>query len=104
MPPLVIRLLFIFVLMFVLNSVRLFFVNRPIKNRVEMPSKIQRIGLGLMVFVTFLIGFMALLGLRMREAEMGIVSLVLTLIFATLVFFTRRKFKKIYHETATSAP
>lgn len=70
------------------------------KKHIEMPDKIQRIGLGLMVFFTYLIGFMTILGLMIRDAEMAIVCFVITAIFARLVFFTRRKFKAYYEETA----
>lgn len=45
------------------------------RNKIEMPDKIQRIGLGLMVFLTYLIGFMTILGLMIRDAEMAIVFL-----------------------------
>lgn len=70
------------------------------RKNIEMPDKIQRIGLGLMVFVTCLMGFMTIFGLMVRDAEMAIVSFVITAIFATLVFFIRRKFKAYYEETA----
>src|SRR5699024_10383420 len=70
------------------------------RNNIEMPNKIQRIGSGLLVFLTYLIGFMTILGLMVRDDEMAIVCFVITAIFAMLVFFTRRKFKAYYEETA----
>jgi len=102
MSSFVVRFIFIFVIIFILNTIRLFFARRSIKKRVEMPSKTQRVSLGVLVFLTSLIGFMALLGLIMNNAEMGIVNSVITLIFAALVFFVRRKYKGFYEETTDS--
>jgi hypothetical protein len=98
MNPRVIGYGFIFVLVLILNTSRLFFARKDYGVKVEMPSKIQRLGLGVQVVMTYLIGFMALLGFVMKDSEMAIVSSVMTLIFATVVFFTRRKFKKYYEE------
>lgn len=102
MSPLVVRLLIIFAVTFVANAVRMFFTNRPVKKKVEIPSKVQRIGLGVQAVLLVLMALMALLGFVMRDAEMAIVSSVVTLIFATIVYFTRRKFKKFYEETDDS--
>lgn len=62
MPPIVFRMVLIFGLIFILNTIRLTFAGRAIKNKVEKPSIIQRVALGIQVALTFLMVFMALLG------------------------------------------
>src|SRR5690625_2626378 len=59
-------------------------------------------GLGLIDFLSYLMGFMTVFGLLLRNAEMAIVCFVITACLAALVFFTRRKFKAYYEETADS--
>lgn len=99
MPPLITRMLFIFVFIFLLNLVRRFAFTRALKNKVEMPNRIQRVALGIQTFIVYLFLFMAIIGVVMKDAEMAIVPLVLTVIAGTIVYFTRRKFKKYYEET-----
>lgn len=99
MPPIVFRMVLIFGLIFILNTIRLTFAGRAVKNKVEKPSIIQRVALGIQVALTFLMVFMALLGVIMRDTEMTIVSAIIDLgIFTPIVYFTRRKFKKYYEE------
>lgn len=99
MPPIVFRMVLIFGLIFILNTIRLTFAGRAVKNKVEKPSIIQRVALGIQVALTFLMVFMALLGVIMRDTEMTIVSAIIGLgIFTPIVYFTRRKFKKYYEE------
>ncbi len=62
MPPIVFRMVLIFGLIFILNTIRLTFSGRAVKNKVEKPSIIQRVALGIQVALTFLMVFMALLG------------------------------------------
>lgn len=99
MPPIVFRMVLIFGLIFILNTIRLTFAGRAVKNKVEKPSIIQRVALRIQVALTFLMVFMALLGVIMRDTEMTIVSAIIGLgIFTPIVYFTRRKFKKYYEE------
>ena len=99
MHPIVFRMVFIFGLIFILNTIRLTFAGRAVKNKVEKPSIIQRVALRIQVALTFLMVFMALLGVIMRDTEMTIVSAIIGLgIFTPIVYFTRRKFKKYYEE------
>lgn len=99
MPPIVFRMVLIFGLIFILNTIRLTFSGRAVKNKVEKPSIIQRVALGIQVALTFLMVFMALLGVIMRDTEMTIVSAIIGFgIFTPIVYFTRRKFKKYYEE------
>lgn len=99
MPSFINRMLFIFILMFILSTIRLLFSGRAKNNKIEKPSSIQRIALGVQAALTILLALMALIGIMMKDSEMIIASSVITLIFATIVYFTRRKFKKYYEET-----
>lgn len=99
MHYLVVRMILIFVIIFILNIVRHVLVQKSLKNRIEMPNKIQRIGLSLLVAITALFTFMAVLGLLMRHAEMATVTSVLTVVMGLLTYFTCRKFKRFYSET-----
>lgn len=74
--------------------------NTIMRNDIGLPSIIQRAGLGVHVFITWFAGLASILGsIYYRDAEMATVFMVLMLICATLVFFTRRKFKKYYAES-----
>jgi hypothetical protein len=91
-------MLFIFLLIFILNTIRFLFGSRDRNNKIERPSSIQRIALGIQAALAILIALMVLIGIIMKDSEMIIASSVMFLIFATIVFGTRRKFKKFYEE------
>lgn len=92
------RMLFIFILMFILSTIRFLFAGRAKNNKIEKPSSIQRIALGIQAALAILIAFMVFIGIMMKDSEMIIVSSVIFLIFAIILFGTRRKFKKFYEE------
>lgn len=98
MHPLIFRFIVIFGIVVLLNSLRLIFARIEINNNLERPTKFQRFFLGVQVFITLLMGFMAFLGFVMKDAEMAIVSSVLTVIFLAILFGMRRKFKNYYEE------
>lgn len=98
MPSLVTRMIFIFILMFVLNTVRRYLAHKSVQRKVELPSKIQRIGLKVQLFLPFITAPLAIMGFVLQDIGFAIASLVLTLAFVVITFFTYRKFKKIYEE------
>lgn len=98
MPSFINRMFFIFILMFILTTIRFFFAGRAKNNKIEKPSSIQRIALGIQAALTILIALMILIGIMMKDSEMIIVSSVIFLIFAIILFGTRRKFKNFYEE------
>lgn len=98
MPSLMNRMLFIFILMFVLTTLRFLFAGRARNNKIEKPSFIQRFALGAQVAVTALMAFMVFMGLILKDSEMIIVGSVIVIIFAAILFGTRRKFKRFYRE------
>ena len=72
------------------------------RNNVEMPSKLQRIGITIQVVMTALMIFGVIIGLLLKQVEMTIVFLVISVIFVFILFAMRRKFKKFYSESSHS--
>jgi len=98
MPSLINRMLFIFILMFVLTTLRFLFAGRARNNKIEKPSFIQRFALGVQVAITGLMAFIVFMGLILKDSEMIIVGSVIVIIFGAILFGTRRKFKRFYRE------
>lgn len=102
MSPFVIRMLVIFIIMFVTTTLRFVFQGVTRKNRIETPSKFQRFFLGVQVFLTGLMAFLTIVGLFMKDIEMIIIFVVMTIIFSAILYGMRRKFKRYYEESEDS--
>ncbi len=99
MHPLTLRFIITFVLILIINILRLISARIDFKSNVERPTAFQRFFLGVQAFLTVFTGLFSLLGFVMRDAEMAISFGVLTLIFSVILYFTRRKFKRYYVES-----
>lgn len=102
MSPFAVRMLVIFIVMFVMTTLRFIFQGISVKNRIETPSKFQRFFLGVQVVLTGMMGFFTLIGLLMKDAEMIIMFLVMTVISSAILYGIRRKFKRYYEENEDS--
>lgn len=102
MSPFAQRMLFVFIFIFILNSFLNYYRRKTSKNNVEMPSKVQRIGISIQVVMTALMVFCVILGLLLSQTEMTIVFFVISVIFVFILFGMRRKFKKFYSESSHS--
>lgn len=98
MSPFAIRMLVIFIIMFVTTTLRFVFQGISVKNKIEIPSKFQRFFLGVQVVLTGLMAFFTLIGLLMKDTEMTIMFFVMTVIFSAILYGIRRKFKRYYEE------
>lgn len=90
---------FIFMLLLIINVAARVYDFKSTHNTVESPHIVQRVGYNMMFIPTIVVGLMVLIGIIMKDTEMTIVSSVMTIIFLTLVYFTRRKFRRLYKET-----
>lgn len=98
MRPLVYFYGFIFMLLLIIYLAARLYDAKSTHRKVESPHIIQRIGYNMLFIPAGVVGLMVLIGALMRDTEMIIVSSVLTIVFLTLLYFTRRKFKRLYVE------
>ena len=98
MRPLVYFYGFIFMLLLIIYLAARLYDAKSTHRKVESPHIIQRIGYNMLFIPAGVIGLMVLIGALMRDTEMIIVSSVLTIVFLTLLYFTLRKFKRLYVE------
>lgn len=89
---------FIFLLLLIINIAARIYDSKQKHKKVESPHIVQRIGYKMMFVPTVVVGLMVLVGMRVKDTQMTIVSSFFTLIFFTLLYFIRRKFRRLYRE------
>lgn len=98
MDTLFVRLGFVFILVFIMNLMRRIARNKSPKKTLRMPTTVQKIGLYVLIVLTFLMVLLVIVGLLTGTNEMWIVSAIIAVIFGTLIYFSRRKFNSFYEE------
>ena len=98
MNPLFYAYGFIFLLLLIINIAARSYDSKQTHKKVESPHIVQRIGYNMMFVPTVVVGLMVLIGMMLKDTEMTIVSAFFTLIFFTLLYFIRRKFRRLYRE------
>lgn len=98
MNPLFYAYGFIFLLLLIINIAARIYDSKQTHKKVESPHIVQHIGYNMMFVPTVVVGLMVLIGMMMKDTEMTIVSSFFTLIFFALLYFIRRKFRRLYRE------
>lgn len=94
--------IFIFVLILLLQQLGRFIRKKMAKpateDGVQKPGKLDNFLLKFIKFLTFFGAFFTVIGLLIQEMEMTIVFLVLTVIFAGIVWLLQREYNMTYQE------